>query len=92
LGATEIVERIRGEFREMPGLTLTTEQAQRLWNLDSPTCGEVLASLVSEGFLRVKPNGAYARATDLTAHPRRMARATLGAFELERIRPAAAKR
>ena len=29
-----ILERVRGEFNEMPGLRLTPEQAARLWDLD----------------------------------------------------------
>ena len=33
--ATE--DRIRAEYRELPGLCLTTEQAMRLWTLDRPT-------------------------------------------------------
>lgn len=47
-----ILERIRGEFNEMPGLRLTPEQAARLWNLDARACGEVLTRLVSASFLR----------------------------------------
>jgi hypothetical protein len=64
-----ITERIRGEFREMPGLTLTAAQARRLWNLDAYTCGEVLAQLIDTGFLCHKADGAYGRASDLSAHP-----------------------
>jgi hypothetical protein len=33
-----LVARIRGEYREMPGLRLTFAQACRLWQLDAPTC------------------------------------------------------
>jgi hypothetical protein len=44
--------RVRNEFREMPGLCLTTLQAQRLWCLDERTCARVLSTLVSEGYLR----------------------------------------
>ena len=29
-----LVQRVRGEFREMPGLRLTFAQACRLWQLD----------------------------------------------------------
>jgi len=47
-----ILERVRGEFNEMPGLRLTPEQAERLWNLDPRACGEVLARLVAMSFLR----------------------------------------
>ena len=42
-----VLERVRGEFNEMPGLRLTPEQAARLWGLDPRSCSEVLRSLVS---------------------------------------------
>ena len=47
-----VIERVRGEFNEMPGLRLTPEQAARLWGLDARACSEVLRSLVSSSFLR----------------------------------------
>jgi hypothetical protein len=47
-----VVERIRGEFNEMPGLRLTPQQAARLWGLEPTTCDEVLRRLVAASFLR----------------------------------------
>jgi hypothetical protein len=47
-----ILERVRGEFNEMPGLRLTPEQAARLWDLEPRACGEVLHRLVASSFLR----------------------------------------
>ena len=47
-----VIERVRGEFNEMPGLRLTPEQAARLWGLDAGSCNQVLRSLVSSSFLR----------------------------------------
>jgi DNA-binding IclR family transcriptional regulator len=84
-----ILDRIRGEFREMPGLALTVEQARRLWSLDAPTCHEALAYLVETGFLSLKPNGAYARASDLTIGDRsfRMARTTIDTLEVKQSAP-----
>ena len=64
-----ITERVRGEFREMPGLTLTLAQAGRLWSLDPATCTEVLTSLVGSGFLSRRPDGAFCRASDLNGRP-----------------------
>lgn len=52
---------IRGEFVEMPGLQLTRSQARRLWGLDDRGCNFVLSLLVEERFLRLTPNGRYAR-------------------------------
>ena len=72
---TVIAERVRGEFREMPGLTLTIAQARRLWSLDPSTCSEVLSQLVAAGFLSRRDDGTFCRATDLATRPPRMAKA-----------------
>lgn len=56
-----MLNRVRGEFSEMPGLRLTMEQAQRLWALPSDTCHVVLVRLIDEGFLRQTANGAFVR-------------------------------
>jgi hypothetical protein len=64
---TVIAERIRGEFREMPGLTLTLAQARRLWSLDSAICDEVLSQLVDAGFLLKRSDGTFCRTSDLVA-------------------------
>jgi hypothetical protein len=55
------LDRIRGEYREMPGLSLTERQAQRLWGLDSAACRVFLESLRETGFLRRTREGAYIR-------------------------------
>ena len=54
--------RIRGEFLEMPGLRLTSEQAARLWHVDVATCTAVLSRLVENRFLTRTRSGAYVRA------------------------------
>jgi hypothetical protein len=79
--SSSISERVRGEFREMPGLTLTVAQARRLWSLDSSTCSEVLTELVETGFLCRKADGAYGRASDLAARSMRMAKAGIQLVE-----------
>ena len=61
---TLITERVRGEFREMPGLVLTLAQAGRLWSLDAATCADVLSHLVSIGFLCRRPDGAFCRTSE----------------------------
>jgi hypothetical protein len=53
--------RVRGEYREMPGLILTTQQAARLLGLEPDLCGHVLATLVAEEFLIRTRDGRYAR-------------------------------
>ncbi len=59
---TDALCRIRGEYLEMPGLRLTTAQAQRLWNLDRPTCEHLLGSLVETRFLQKTRDGSFVRA------------------------------
>jgi len=53
---------IRSEYHEIPGLSLTRPQVQRLWNLDPQTCDAVLDVLKADRFLRQTPSGAYVRA------------------------------
>jgi hypothetical protein len=38
----EVLDIIKEEFLEMPGLRLTRPQFQRLWDLDSATCDEAI--------------------------------------------------
>jgi hypothetical protein len=59
-----LLKRVYGEFLEMPGLRLTSQQAQRLWGLDESACLQVLESLVEAKFLYRSVRGMYARLTD----------------------------
>ncbi len=43
--------RARAEFREMPGMCLTTAQAARLWQLSPALTEALLRDLVQSGFL-----------------------------------------
>jgi hypothetical protein len=47
-----VVDRVRGEFVEMPGLELTLPQAVRLWTLGADDCRFVIDALVDVGFLK----------------------------------------
>jgi hypothetical protein len=57
----DILKRIRGEYAEMPGLSLNQAQAQRLFGVDPGTCCELLGALVDEGFLSRTARGTYLR-------------------------------
>jgi hypothetical protein len=57
-------DRVRGEFLEMPGLSLTPQQASLLWAVDRATSQRVLARLTSSGFLARTRDGAYLRSTE----------------------------
>lgn len=56
-----LLEHMREEYEEMPGLCLTVAQARRLWAIDTATCQMALAHLVREGVLRLSSFG-YVRA------------------------------
>ena len=67
----DVVNRLRAEFLEMPGLRLTSAQVQRLCGVEKTLCQRGLDSLVETKFLSVKPDGAYGRTTDGEgSHPR----------------------
>jgi hypothetical protein len=74
-----LLQRVYGEFLEMPGLRLTCRQAQRLWGLDESACLELLEFLVDSKFLCRPGHGMYTRLTDgHVAHTRpRMAKAQI---------------
>jgi hypothetical protein len=56
------VERVRAEYLEMPGLSLTQYQMRRLWLLDASLCDAVVDALVKSSFLRRGENNTYVRA------------------------------
>lgn len=58
---SDVLLRVRGEYCEMPGLSLTLPQAQRLWGLDACACEALLRELVDEHFLRRSPEELFVR-------------------------------
>jgi hypothetical protein len=64
------IDRVRSEYREMPGLRLTFDQMQRLWLLDRPTCRALVERLLDAQFLRPTRDGRYVR-SDMRRSPRR---------------------
>lgn len=57
----DVLRRVQGEYTEMPGLRLTTAQAQRLWGLDRAACDALLGALVDAKFLFRTRDGAFMR-------------------------------
>lgn len=55
----EWVDRIRAEYDEMPGLSLTRDQMVRLFGLDPATCDVVLDLLTRARVLRKTSFGTY---------------------------------
>ena len=68
----EALRRIKSEFVEMPGLRLSTAQAQRLLGLDAQFCDAILGALVDAKFLLKTGDGIFVRADH--GSPRRMVR------------------
>ena len=57
----DLVTRLRREFEEMPGMSLTQAQASRLCGLPEPMCGRLLDGLVEARALTRTPDGRYRR-------------------------------
>ena len=57
----QLAQRIRSEYREMPGLNVTRDQARCLWALDADECDRLLAHLVRSGFLARTAQNTYVR-------------------------------
>ena len=64
----DCVQRVRAEYLDLPGLSLTARQAQRLWNLDSETCQLVLDMMVRDTFLRRTSQAQYVRGDWCRSH------------------------
>ena len=60
----DVLNRLRAEFLEMPGMQLKPEQVRRLCGVERELCQAVLDSLVDTKFLCVCADGRYARVTD----------------------------
>lgn len=56
-----MLQRIQGDYLEMPGLRLTAPQAQRLWGLDQEMCTALLGALVEAKFLARASDGSFVR-------------------------------
>lgn len=57
----ELTRRVQAEYAEMPGLSVTLVQAQRLLAIDAPTCAAVFRALIKRGVLRRTAQGCYVR-------------------------------
>jgi hypothetical protein len=61
VAADHLLQRVRSEFLEMPGLRLTLAQATRFLSLDRAMCSELLDALVHSRFLARTADGVYLR-------------------------------
>jgi hypothetical protein len=58
----KLARQIEAEYVEMPGLSVTLPQAQRLWTADGQACRAVFDQLVACGVLRMTMKGRFIRA------------------------------
>ena len=58
----KLVQRIREEFEEFPGLRVTVSEGARFWAIDEATCEQVLAYLLSVRFLTRSGDQRYVQA------------------------------
>jgi hypothetical protein len=56
-----LIQRVRSEFDEMPGLRLTFKQALVLFDLEPACCERVLGALLRSGFLLRTKSGQFGR-------------------------------
>lgn len=75
----QLLDQIRGEYLDMPGLKLTLPQAQRLWHLRERECEALLRVLIDAKFLCRNSDGRFVRVSELGGidRHRRMAKAQL---------------
>jgi hypothetical protein len=58
-----LLERVRTQYRDMPGLKLTKPQATRLFGVAPSVCATMLRALVMENFLSRTGEGLFVRTT-----------------------------
>ena len=58
-----VAKRVRAEFEEMPGMTLTMPQASRLFGIEREICRGIVERLVTASYLKWTESGAVTRAT-----------------------------
>jgi len=72
-----VLERIRAEYLEMPGMRLTIGQVQRLCGVGEAVCLLAMDTLVQSNFLCLNSNGTYSRLTEGRPSIQRQAKAAL---------------
>jgi hypothetical protein len=78
VSTSQVLLRIRAEYLEMPGLSLTREQLQRLCGVEPLACEAAIERLVESGFLSMRPDGSYGRFGSSDISRARPAKAGLG--------------
>jgi hypothetical protein len=77
-----VLQRLRAEYLEMPGMKLRIEQVERLCGIERTMCRLVLDALVTANFLYLKSDGTYVRLTEGGPAVSRPAKAALRSTQL----------
>ena len=64
-----LVQRVRRAFLDIPDLSMTVEQAQRMFRVDRATCQALFDALIESAVVTRRPDGAFVR---LEPHARRV--------------------
>jgi len=56
-----LTNRVRNAFLDVPDLSMTFEQAQRLFRIDRATCQALFDRLVESAVVTRKPDGTFTR-------------------------------
>jgi hypothetical protein len=62
-----LIKRVQDAFLDIPGLSMTVEQAQRWFHLDRATCQALLDVLMDSAVITRRPDGAFVRSMPRTA-------------------------
>jgi hypothetical protein len=60
-GVRRLLERVRAEYDEIPGLDLTKRQMARLFGCDPATCDALVDALLDARVLRETTRGTYVK-------------------------------
>ena len=77
-----LLQRVREQYREMPGLKLTKPQATQLFGVAPSVCAAMLRALVMENFLSRTGEGVFALSTTQLENE---ARSEVGHVALDRF-------
>jgi len=62
-----LIQRLQDVFLDIPGLSMTIEQAQRLFRIDRATCQALFDVLLESAVVTRAPDGSFVRYTPSAA-------------------------
>jgi hypothetical protein len=62
ISAKALLNKLHSEIQHVPGLALTSDQASRLFGIPRDVCRRLLANLVQESAIHMRPDGRFVKA------------------------------